>query len=129
MKHHKFSVNSASVLATVSEPLRDIAIRALELSKVDFGIPSNGGLRTAKEQNRLYHYGKSQLDGYQKKSYHQTGNALDVYAFVNGSASYDKEHLALVACAMLQAANELGYSLKWGGHWVNFADMPHFEIP
>jgi len=129
MKHHKFSVSSLNVLNGVDMRLKEIAHRALELSRVDFGIPSNGGLRTAEEQNSLYHGGKSQLDGYEKKSYHQTGKALDVYAYFDGKASWDKSHLSMVACAMLQAANELGYNLKWGGHWVNFVDMPHFEIP
>lgn len=128
MKHYNFSQNSLSVLAAVDERLQQIAKRALYLSKVDFGFPSNGGLRTAEEQNRLFHYGKSTLDGYDKKSYHQTGKALDVYAYVNGKASYEREHLALVACAMLQAASELGYKLEWGGHWISFVDMPHFQV-
>lgn len=71
---------------------------------------------------------KSQLDGFIKKSYHQTGKAVDVYAYVNGAASYNAEHLSMVACAMLQAANELGYKLEWGGLWINFVDMPHFQM-
>lgn len=128
MKHHKFSINSAKVLASVDSRLFDIATRALELSKIDFGIPASGGLRTPQEQNELYQGGKSQLDGFEKKSYHQTGKALDVYAFVDGSASWDESHLSMVACAMLQAASELGYKLQWGGLWVNFVDMPHFQL-
>lgn len=128
MKHHKFSQNSLDILSEVCKPMQDIAHRALELSNVDFGIPSSGGFRTAVQQNHLYLNNKSQLDGYNKKSYHQTGKALDVYAYVNGKASYEVEHLALVACAMLQAAAELGYKLEWGGHWTSFVDMPHFQI-
>ncbi len=129
MKHFNFSVSSLNVLAGVDSKLRDICIRALELSKVDFGIPSTGGFRTAEMQNQLYHNNKSQLDGYEKKSYHQTGKAVDVYAFVDGKASWDKAHLTTVAAAMLQAANELGVELEWGGNWVSFVDMPHFQIP
>jgi len=128
MKHHKFSINSAKVLAGVDVRLREIASRALELSKVDFGIPASGGMRTASEQKALYDNYKSQLDGYKKKSYHQTGKALDVYAYVNGEASWDESHLSMVACAMLQAASELGCKLEWGGLWVNFVDMPHFQL-
>lgn len=124
----QFSQASLNRLQTVDVKLQAIANYALEISKVDFGIPSNGGLRTADEQNALYHGGKSQLDGYKRISRHQTGKALDVYAFVNGKASWEKEHLAMVACAMLQAASALGYNLEWGGHWRNFVDMPHFEL-
>lgn len=125
----RFSVNSASVLGGVCPELRAIALRALELSVIDFGIPSNGGKRTAEQQHQLYTYGKSQLDGYKRESYHQTGKALDVYAYVDGKASYKREHLALVAAAMLQAAAELGHPLEWGGFWRSFVDMPHFQLP
>lgn len=62
----KFSAASANRLQTVDVRLQAIANYALEISKVDFGIPSNGGLRTAEEQNALFHGGKSQLDGYKK---------------------------------------------------------------
>lgn len=124
----QFSNASANRLQTVDPRLQAIANYALEITKVDFGIPSNGGLRTAEEQNALYHGGKSQLDGYKKKSFHQTGKALDVYAFVNGRASWEKEHLAMVAAAMLQAASELGHKLTWGGLWRNFEDYPHFQL-
>ena len=128
MKHHKFSINSAKVLAGVDVRLREIASRALELSKVDFGIPSSGGVRTASEQKVLFDNYKSQLDGFKKRSHHQTGKALDVYAYVDGEASWDESHLSMVACAMLQAASELGYKLEWGGLWVSFVDMPHFQL-
>lgn len=129
MNSFKFSAASLNRLQSVDERLQRVAERALQLSKVDFGIPALGGIRTAEEQNKLYHNGKSQLDGYKRKSYHQSGKALDVYAFVDGKASWDKNHLTAVAAAMLQAASELGVKLQWGGHWVSFVDMPHFEIP
>lgn len=115
-------------MAGVDNRLQKIAHRALEISKVDFGIPEFGGLRTAEEQNALYSRGSSQLDGYTKKSNHQSGKALDVYAYVDGRASWEREHMAMVACAMLQAANELGYKLTWGGLWSNFVDFPHFQL-
>jgi len=54
--------------------------------------------------------------------------ALDVYAYVDGAASWRPQHLATVAAAMLQAANELGVRLEWGGLWRSFVDMPHFQI-
>ena len=124
----KFSERSLNVLDSVNPDLQAVCMRAIEISRVDFGIPSNGGLRSAEEQNRLFHSGKSKLDGYEKKSHHQYGNAIDVYAFVDGRASWMPEHLTHVATAMLAAASELGVKLKWGGHWRNFVDMPHFEI-
>jgi peptidoglycan L-alanyl-D-glutamate endopeptidase CwlK len=125
---NRFSDASLNRMVGVNKKLVEIAHRALELSPIDFGIPQYGGMRSAEEQNNLFHQGKSKCDGYRVKSNHQTGNALDVFAYVDGKASWEREHLAIVACAMLQAANELGYKLEWGGLWASFVDMPHFEL-
>lgn len=124
----KFGHKSQQRLETVDFRLQKIAARALAISKVDFGIPEYGGKRTSADQQRLYQQGKSQLDGINKTSYHQTGLALDVYAFIDGKASWDKHHLAMIATAMLQAAAEFGYQLTWGGLWKNFEDYPHFQL-
>lgn len=112
----------------IDQRLIDIAERAIEITRIDFGIPELGGLRSAPEQRELFKKGLSRCDGYNLESYHQSGKALDVYAYVDGKASWETEHLAQVACAMLQAAAELGHALKWGGLWASFKDMPHFEL-
>lgn len=123
-----FSKTSLGRMSGVDKRLFNIANLALTISPIDFGIPKYGGLRTADEQSSLFHDGKSKCDGYDKKSYHQTGMALDFYAYVDGKASWEKEHLSVVACAFLQAANRLGYQLEWGGLWKSFQDMPHVQI-
>ena len=75
-----------------------------------------------------FHAGLSKCDGYEKISSHQTGEALDVYAYVDGNASWEEHHLAMVATAMLQSASQLGVGLEWGGLWKSFIDMPHFQL-
>jgi len=112
----------------VDERLVDVALIAIEISPIDFGIPSSGGLRTEEMQRQLYDDGKSKADGRNNKSHHQTGEALDVYAYVDGKASWEKEHLAIIAAAMLQAASGLGIIIHWGGLWRSFQDMPHFQL-
>ena len=72
----------------VNARLVDVAELALELSPIDFGIPELGGLRNADEQLLLFFNGKSQLDGTKKRSNHQSGKALDVFAYVDGKASW-----------------------------------------
>ena len=124
----KFSKRSKDRMAGVSKELKEIANLAIKISIIDFGIPEFGGKRTSEEQNGLYRAKKSKCDGYHTWSRHQYGDALDVYAYIDGKASWDEGHLALVAAAMLQAANELGYKLEWGGLWKNYKDMPHFQI-
>ena len=91
---------------------------ALEISVVDFGIPKYGGKRTAEDQYDLFINGKSRADGTNDFSYHQSGKALDFYAFVDGKASWHPGHLAMVAAAFLQAGAEFGYKLTWGGLWL-----------
>tara|TARA_R110002126_G_scaffold48019_1_gene134146 strand:+ start:170 stop:559 length:390 start_codon:yes stop_codon:yes gene_type:complete len=124
----QLSNNSMMNLAGVDDRLIDIADVAIKLSPIDFGIPSTGGLRTTEDQAKLFEDGVSKADGVNNKSYHQTGKALDVYAYVDGKASWDKLHLATIAAAMLQASSQLGYELKWGGLWKSWQDYPHFEI-
>jgi|TARA_R110000782_G_scaffold54391_2_gene114989 peptidoglycan L-alanyl-D-glutamate endopeptidase CwlK len=120
--------NSIKNLAGVDGRLIDIADLAIKLTNIDFGIPSTGGLRTAEVQAKLFEDGVSKADGVNNKSYHQSGKALDVYAYIDGKASWDHLHLTHIAAAMLQASGQLGYELKWGGLWKSWQDMPHFEI-
>jgi len=108
--------------------LIQVSDRALEISVVDFGIPKYGGKRTAEDQYNLFLDGKSRADGTNDLSYHQSGKALDFYAFVDGKASWHPGHLAMVAAAFLQASGELGYKLTWGGLWLpvkTTSGVPH----
>jgi len=124
----QLSNNSIMNLSGVDDRLIDIADVAIKLSPIDFGIPSTGGLRTQQDQAKLFTDGVSKCDGVNNKSYHQSGKALDVYAYVDGKASWNKSHLTTIATAMLQASAQLGYELKWGGLWKSWQDYPHFEI-
>lgn len=129
MSKYGFSTKSKQRMEDVHPDLIKVANRAIEISKIDFGIPQYGGVRTALQQRSLYDDGKSQLDGVKKKSYHQTGRALDVFAYVDGKASWDKYHLTQIAVAFFRAAMELGIQIEWGGNWTSFVDMPHFQLP
>lgn len=128
----------------VDPRLIEIDDLAISISVIDFGHGSHAGLRADEEQYQLYLDQKSKCDGYKIRSNHQAasdgyGKALDFYAYVNGKASWEYRHLAMVAAAYLQAASLLGYKLKWGGFWktdrskiINGIpygwDMPHVEL-
>lgn len=128
MSNFNFSKRSHDRMVTADPRLTEIALLAIKISKVDFGIPEFGGKRTHMEQRELFDRRASKCDGTRIKSKHQSGLALDVYAYIDGKASWDIVHLTSVAVAMLQAANTLGYKLSWGGLWTSFQDMPHFEL-
>ena len=123
--NYKLSSTGQARLKGVDKRLVDIINLALKISLIDFGVAS--GRRDATEQNALYLEGKSQCDGFEDLSNHQHGLAADLYAY-DQKALWGKADLALVACAMLEAAAELGHALKWGGKWRNFPDYPHFEL-
>lgn len=129
---YKFSKKSKRVLSTVDERLQRLMERAIEVSPIDFGIPSSGGKRTEEEQHKLFKEGLSKCDGYVKKSYHQSGKAVDVYAYVDGHASWEDHHLALIAGVVLTLATEMCVNINWGGTFGSSSfdgwDKPHFEI-
>jgi len=133
----KLSVTSRTRLTGVNPALIEIANLAIKITKIDFGIPEDGGVRTEIRQKELYLNGKSEADGVRNKSHHQSGEALDFYAYIDGAASWREDHLAMVACALLQAASILGYKLNWGGLWrskkktngISYGwDMGHIEL-
>lgn len=129
---YKFSQRSLNRLYGIDHRLIELAQRSIELSPIDFGIPPDGGLRTAERQNELFKDRKSKLDGYIKIGNHQRGKAFDVYAYVNGNASWDKQHLAIIAGVVLSVANSMGLKIRWGGTFGSNDfkgwDYPHFEI-
>ena len=128
----------------VDPRLIEIDDLAITLTLIDYGHGRVAGRRTPIIQNDLFKAGKSQCDGYIKISNHQPaedgyGKALDFYAYVDGKASWQHHHLAIIACAYFQAASILGYKIKWGGLWkskkptyVNGIpygwDCPHVEL-
>lgn len=124
----KFSATSKDRMAGVHPDLIKIANRAIQITKIDFGIPEHGGKRAAEEQNKLFLMGVSKADGFNNPSYHQSGNALDFYAYVDGKATWDMVYMAQVACAFFHAASELGVRIEWGGLWKSFQDSPHIQL-
>lgn len=129
---YQFSQKSLQRLNGVDVQLQELMKRAIAISPIDFGIPQFGGLRTAEDQKDLYEKGLSKCDGYRIKSRHQSGKAVDVYAFVNGKASWDKVHLAVIAGVILGEAKRMQIDMVWGGTFGSKMfkgwDMPHFEL-
>lgn len=131
---YKFSDKSRERMQGVDDDLQRVFNHAISVSKIDFGIPRDGGLRTAERQNMLYKTyrdGKrvSKCDGYEDKSRHQDGDAMDFYAYVNSKASWDHMHLALVAATILQSASALNVPLEWGGFFGAKDGKPGWDMP
>lgn len=123
-----FSKTSLDRLHTCNPNLIKVFEKAITTCPIDFGIAC--GYRSPAEQMEAYKAKKSKCDGIKNKSKHNSNpsNAVDVYAFVNGKANYDKQNMALIAGCVLSIAKEMGVNLVWGGSWTGFIDMPHYEI-
>ena len=129
---YKLSKRSKGRLKGVNPQLVTLINMALEVSPIDFGIPEDGGLRSAGRQNMLFKEGVSKCDGFSDLSMHQSGNAFDFYAYVNGSASWDKVQLGILYGVFQTIANQMNIKIVWGGTFdsdtYNGWDMGHLEI-
>jgi peptidoglycan L-alanyl-D-glutamate endopeptidase CwlK len=122
------SKRSKEHLKGVNPKLIELLLTAIEHSPYDFGIPNTGGYRTPYTQNCLFRDNKSKCDGFVKLSKHQSGNAFDIYAYVDGKASWDYDILTDIAIHIKKVAKNLGIELVWGGNWKNYPDLPHFQL-
>lgn len=146
---YKYSTRSHSYIESCKKPMQDVCYRAMEIANTrkmhcpDFGISC--GTRTETEQFALYLVGRkddgnggweriegesivTNCDGIRKKSVHQSGLAIDFYAYVDGAANYDDGNIALIATCFFEAASELGYDADWGGSFRSISDGCHFEV-
>lgn len=113
---------SVQRLAGVHADLVRVAMRAAELSEVDFIVTE--GLRTMKRQRELVAAGASKT----LKSRHLTGHAIDFAPVVGGEVTWKWPAFPLIADAFKRAAKELGVAIVWGGDWTSFRDGPHIEL-
>jgi peptidoglycan L-alanyl-D-glutamate endopeptidase CwlK len=142
MSKYKLGKNSARNLETLllsGEELSKVLINAVKdfinYTPIDFTILSNGGYRTAKLQNKQFKKGVSECDGYNIKSYHQSGLAVDLVPWVKGKATWDREHVQRLAGAFYVYLKLKGIKFVNGGDWNDDGclvgdswDGCHFEI-
>lgn len=110
---YKPGKRSRENLHTVDPILKEIVMRAYELTDMDFTVTS--GKRTREEQRRLVQKGASKT----MRSKHLTGKAVDLVPYINGKNNYEEwSNYYLIAKAMCSAANELQVPIRWGGNWT-----------
>jgi len=114
---YKLSGRSLNKLEGVHPTMVDTVKRAIELSKVDFGVIY--GVRSLAEQKRLYEAKRSQTmkskhlvqeDGY--------SHAVDLMAYDGSDPSWDIVMYDDIADAMKAAAKETGAKIRWGAAWT-----------
>ena len=121
MSNFKLSQRSLSRLEGVKPPLVAVVMRAIELTRVDFGVTE--GVRTAARQRELFEKGASQI---KEGGKHTSGEAVDLVAYIGARVSWELNLYDDIADAMKAAGIELGVSLKWGAAW-NVPDITRWE--
>ena len=122
----KYSQRTLDNLQGINPKLVIILATAIERSNVNFTVID--GLRTVEQQHEHFKNGKSKLDGVNRKSYHQTGNAIDFIPFPFDGNWNNISQFQRVGDELKKIATEFGVECRYGGDWVNFRDYPHFEI-
>ena len=107
----KLSQRSLDKMEGVDADLVAVTKRAIELTKIDFGVIY--GMRTIQEQEKLVAAGKSQT----MKSKHLVGRAVDLMAYVDGKGCWELNVYDDLCDAMKEAAKELSVAIKWGAAW------------
>jgi len=120
----RLSNRSLSRLEGVHPDMVATVKRAIELTKVDFGVTC--GVRTVAEQKALVASGASQTmnsrhlrqgDGY--------SHAVDLVAYVGPRISWELNLYDDIADAMKAAAKEVGLAIEWGAAWSE-GDMRNY---
>lgn len=112
----KLSNRSLGKLKGVHPDLVATVKRAIELTKVDFGVTF--GVRTLEEQKKLYAAGRSQTMN-SKHLIQDSGfsHAVDLVAYDGPNVVWELNIYDDIADAMAEAANEVGCDIKWGAAW------------
>ena len=143
MFKYKFGRISSQRLSNCHKDLQVLMNRVIEVTDIDFGIAC--GYRSVKEQQELYNQGRNTsgvivtyVDGINKKSKHNSlpSRAVDIYAYVDGKATWDEKYLYYLGGVINAVAKDLKISIRWGGNWdrdgsmddQRFNDLPHFEL-
>ena len=127
---YRLSKRSRGRIDGIEDILITIVEEAISDSPFDFGIPKLGGMRTDEQQKEMYAQGRTKPGRkvtWTLNSYHKTGKAFDIYAYVNGGASWDRKYLEPIARHLQKVAERHGVKLDWGYElWKK--DGAHFQI-
>jgi len=112
----KLSNRSYGKLEGVHPDLVAVVERAIELTKVDFGVTY--GVRSVEEQEKLVASGRSQT----MKSNHLVqdsgyAHAVDVVAYDGSDVVWEINVYDDICDAFKEAAIEKGVAIKWGAAW------------
>lgn len=138
-----FGNTSIGRLNTCEGELILIMQESLKVSMIDFGIAE--GHRSKERQKMLFDQKLSKIDGIKQMGKHNynPSRAVDIYAWVNGKASWSERNLCYLGGVITATAERLRLQgkikskIRWGANWnmdgeiitdQTFQDLPHYEL-
>ena len=124
----KFSNRSMTNLNSCHLVLRRVMSLAIE--KADFTVLC--GHRGQEEQDAAFEAGNSKLQWPRSKHNYYLSHAVDIAPYPIDW--HDEARFHSVAAEVKRAwgamtdGAKMGYDLSWGGDWVSFRDLPHWEL-
>jgi len=109
----KLSQRSLNNLVGVDERLVRVVQRAIDITKVDFGVIE--GVRTPEKQLEYFNKGASQIA---VGGTHVQGKAVDLMAYIGARGSWELNLYDDIADAIKTAAIEQDVAIRWGGAWT-----------
>ena len=127
-----FSTSSRNRLLTCDSRL--ITVCSELIRYFDFSVIQ--GYRSNEEQDALFAQGRTapgRIVTYKRggESVHNTNpsRGIDLAPWRGGIVWDDENLFHEMAGAFLYIAAQRGIEVTWGGHWPNFKDRPHFQVP
>jgi peptidoglycan L-alanyl-D-glutamate endopeptidase CwlK len=119
---YSLGAKSRAELKGVHPNLVCVVERAIKISEQDFSV--HDGLRTEAEQRAYVKSGVSQtMNSMHRPQADGFGHAVDLVPFINGKLRWEWAPIYVIAAAVWQASRELCVPIRWGGAWINMAEI------
>lgn len=123
----RFGKTSLENLEQVHPELVRVAERAIQRSRIDFGISE--GLRSYDQQVELLKQKKTTtLESLHLMQEDGFAHAIDIFPYVNGKANYSERYFRPIIQTFITEAAVLEVQLEFGALWMDFSDWPHIEL-
>ena len=118
-----FGTRSTRLLKECDQAIQEVLNEAI--THFDFSVIC--GSRDRHEQDRVFREGFSTVEWPNSRHNKTPSGAVDIVPYPGG---FDNEDFAFfdMATYVLRAACSLGVDMEWGGHWISFPDLAHFQL-
>ncbi len=120
------SSRSKRRLATCHPDLQKVVDRCIEIVPDSMDFTVLVGHRSKAAQDAAFAAGTSQLKWPRSKHNSTPSRAVDLAPYPIDWE--DLERFKMLGTYMYRAAQDVGVSIRWGGHWSSLRDYPHYEL-